>query len=215
MKVKIAPSLLSADFCCLGEEIKKVEKWADMLHIDVMDGHFVPNITIGPGVVKDIRKITSLPLDVHLMIENPENYIEKFAQAGADIITIHQESAKKPGELLKKIRGMGKKAGISIKPKTPVSAIKKFVNDADMVLVMTVEPGFGGQALIEGTPGKIKEVREIFDGDLEVDGGINRGTIRSVIEKGANVIVAGSAIFGAKDPGKEVQELRKIAHGKV
>ncbi|MFA5062643.1 MAG: ribulose-phosphate 3-epimerase [Candidatus Omnitrophota bacterium] len=211
MKIKIAPSILSADFSCLGEEIKKVEKaGADMLHIDVMDGHFVPNITIGPIVVKCIRKCTKLPLDVHLMIENPQKYIDTFIDAGSDMITVHIEtiSGLRLGIQKRKLKSKGVELGVSFNPATPVARIKPVLKYADFILVMSVNPGFGGQSFIPAAIPKIKELRAIFKGDISVDGGINELTAQSVVRAGANVLAAGSYVFGAKDKRKAIERIR-------
>lgn len=211
MKIKVAPSILSADFGCLGEEIKRVAAaGADMIHIDVMDGHFVPNITIGPVVVKDIRKITKLPLDVHLMIENPEKYVDAFVKAGSDMITLHVETVKK-AELIrqkKKLRAKGVKLGISLNPDTPLSRIKGLLRIVDFVLVMSVNPGFGGQGFIPSVLPKIKKLRSIFAGDISVDGGINDAVAKEVIAAGANILAAGSYIFAAKDQKSAIERIR-------
>jgi len=199
--VLVAPSILSADFSRLGEEIKEIEKaGADWVHIDVMDGHFVPNITIGPIVVSKIRKISNLFFDVHLMIENPEKYIESFSKAGADLITIHAEACEDKKTLIDKIKKLDCKAGISINPETSVDEIKDFIKDVDLILVMSVHPGFGGQSFISDVVPKIKEIRKIIDKTgkdiyLEVDGGINEKTAKIVKENGADVLVAGNYIF--------------------
>ena len=208
-KILIAPSILSADFSRLGEEIKDVEKsGADWIHVDIMDGHFVPNLTIGPVVVKAIRPVTKLPLDVHLMIENPEKYIESFAKAGADIITFHIESQDDPKEVIKLIRYFKKKVGVSIKPKTDIKTVEPILSMVDMVLVMTVEPGFAGQEFILDCLPKIENLRKIFKKDIQVDGGINESTAAEVRSSGANVIVAGTAVFGTKDYGEAIRNLR-------
>ncbi|MFA4981249.1 MAG: ribulose-phosphate 3-epimerase [Candidatus Omnitrophota bacterium] len=210
-KIMIAPSILSADFSKLGQEIRDVEKaGADWIHVDVMDGHFVPNITIGPVVVKSIRPMTKLPLDVHLMIDNPEKYIESFAKAGSDIITFHAEVEEKPKEIIKLIKYYKKKAGVSIRPKTDLESIKSILPMVDMVLIMTVEPGFAGQEFILDCLPKIEELRKLFKKDIEVDGGINESTAAEVITKGANVIVAGTAVFGSKDYSGAIRGLRGI-----
>lgn len=208
-KILIAPSMLSADFSKLGEEVKAAEAaGADWLHIDVMDGHFVPNITIGPLVVKDIRKITTLPLDVHLMISEPEKYIDQFVKAGSDIITFHIEACKDPKALISMIRSQGLRVGASIKPKTDLNLLDSVIRDLDMILVMTVEPGFGGQEFIKDTIPKIKRLKEYYKGDIEVDGGINGQNSRLVIEAGANILVAGTAVFAKGDYKKAIQELK-------
>jgi len=214
MKIKVAPSLLSADFGCLAEEVRKVEQaGADMLHIDVMDGHFVPNITIGPAVVKYIRKCTKLPLDVHLMIKNPQKYIDVFAAAGSDMLTVHIEtiSGAKLKALSSKLKSRGIKFGISLNPATAIAKIKPVLKYADLVLVMSVNPGFGGQSFIPSAVGKIKELRSLYQGDISVDGGINDLTARSVIRAGANILAAGSYIFGAKDKKKAIERIRNAA----
>ncbi len=208
-KILIAPSILSADFSRLGTEIVSAEKGgADWIHVDVMDGHFVPNLTIGPVVVKAIRLITELPLDVHLMIENPEKYIESFAKAGADIITFHIEAEDDPEEVIKRIRSFKKKVGVSIRPKTGIASIEPILSMVDIVLVMTVEPGFAGQEFIFDCLPKIEGLRKIFKKDIQVDGGINTSTAAKVRRCGANVIVAGTAVFGTKDYAEAIKNLR-------
>lgn len=208
-KVLIAPSILSADFSKLGQEIKDIEHaGADWIHIDVMDGHFVPNITIGPVVVKSIRPVTKLPLDVHLMIKNPEEYVESFAKAGSDIITFHIEAEENPKEIIKLIRYFKKKVGVSIRPKTDLKSIEPVLPMVDMVLIMTVEPGFGGQEFIFDCLPKIEELRKIFKKDIEIDGGINESTAAEVVKHGANILVAGTSIFGQKDYAKVIKRLR-------
>jgi ribulose-phosphate 3-epimerase len=208
-KILIAPSILSADFSELGEEIKDVEKaGADWIHVDVMDGHFVPNITIGPLIVRAIRPITRLPLDVHLMIKNPEEYIESFAKAGSDIITFHIEAEEDPKEIIRLIRYYKKKVGVSIRPKTELEAIAPILPMVDMVLVMTVEPGFAGQDFIFDCLSKIEELRKNFKKDIEVDGGINESTASEVIKSGANILVAGTSVFGTKDYAQAIKKLR-------
>jgi len=212
-KILVAPSLLSADFGCLGQEIRKVEAaGADLLHIDVMDGHFVPNITIGPVVVKYIRKVTKLPLDVHLMIENPGKYVDSFVSAGSDMITMHIETIgfigfKKQAMSLKK---KGIKVGISLNPATSLAKIKKVLPLVDFVLVMSVNPGFGGQAFIPAALGKIKKLREIFEGDIAVDGGINEDTALKAVRAGANVLAAGSYIFGSQNYKTAIERIRNV-----
>jgi len=211
MKVKVAPSILSADFSCLAKEIKKVElAGADMLHIDVMDGHFVPNITIGPVVVKYIRRVTRLPLDVHLMIENPERFIAAFVSAGSDMITLHIETVSKSKIKIQraKLNAKGVKLGLSLNPATPLVKIKDVLNLVDFVLVMSVNPGFGGQAFIPKALAKIKQLRSIYDGDIAVDGGINEKTAKQAVKAGANILAAGSYIFGAKDVKSAIERIR-------
>ncbi len=208
-KILIAPSILSADFSRLAEEIKAIEAGgADWVHIDVMDGVFVPNITIGPVVVRSIRPVTNLFLDAHLMIDDPGRYIDQFADAGSDMITFHIEACETPENTIKKIRAKGKKAGVSIKPGTGVSALDHVLDKVDMVLVMTVEPGFAGQSFMEDTMDKIKEIRGRFDGQIQVDGGITGETAPKAISAGADVLVAGTAVFGQEDYGKAIRELR-------
>jgi ribulose-phosphate 3-epimerase len=205
MMVKIAPSILSADFARLGEEITAVEKaGADYIHIDVMDGHFVPNITIGPLIVEAVRPVTKLPLDVHLMIENPDQYIEAFAKAGADYITVHVEACKHLHRTIHYIKSFGIKAGVVLNPATPVDSIQHVLADIDMVLLMSVNPGFGGQKFIPEVLPKIRKVKEMADLkgkeiEIEIDGGVNSETAKLCIEAGANVLVAGSAIYNQED----------------
>lgn len=206
MKIQIAPSILSADFGNLNEEMKSVESYADLFHVDVMDGHFVPNLTIGAPVVKCLK--SALPLSCHLMIENPENFVEQFAKAGAATITIHVEAAKDLKTIISQIKSYGVRAGVSIKPKTEVSAIESVINDVDEVLVMSVEPGFGGQEFMENSLEKIAALRKMRpDLDIAVDGGINDKTAKRVIEAGANILVSGSYIFGAPDRAAAIKSL--------
>ncbi len=206
--VKIAPSILSANFAFLQEEIDKVSN-ADYLHIDVMDGHFVPNITLGPVVIKNIK--TDLVKDVHLMIENPINFTEEFFRSGADIITVHYESCKNILETIDKIHSFGIKAGISIKPETKYEDIIDLIPSIDMILIMTVNPGFGGQKFIPEVLGKIKKLREMFpEIDIEVDGGINEETAKIAKESGANIFVSGSYIFNSESPRESIEKLRII-----
>ncbi len=209
MKTLIAPSILSADFSKLGEEIRAVEAaGADWIHVDVMDGHFVPNITIGPLVVRSVRPMTKMPLDVHLMIKDPQKYVEPFVKAGSDIITFHIEAEENPKEIIRLIKSYNKKVGVSIKPKTDLSSIKDILHMVDLVLVMTVEPGFGGQEFILDALPKIEELKKIFKKDIEVDGGINAMTARDAVKAGANVLVAGTAVFGQKDYTEAIKKLR-------
>lgn len=211
---KIAPSILSADFAKLGEEIKDVERGgADYIHVDVMDGHFVPNITIGPLIVDAIRPVTDLPLDVHLMIENPDLYIETFAKVGADIITVHQEAAVHLHRTIHLIKDHGVKAGVVINPATPVSAITEILPYCDMVLVMTVNPGFGGQSFIHEAIPKIKQLDELrqangYTYEIEIDGGVNVDTAKLCTDAGADVLVAGSAVFNHEDRHAAIKQIR-------
>lgn len=208
--LKIAPSVLAADFSDLASEIRRVEEaGCDLLHLDVMDGHFVPNITIGPFIVKAIRKITQLPLDTHLMIENPQNYVAEFAKAGSDHITIHAEACPNNlADVLKQIRALKVGCGVSLKPATGLDAIKPFLDQIDMVLLMTVNPGFGGQSFMREVLPKIEALRKIYSRDIEVDGGINKDTSKETIAAGANVLVAGTAIFGRPDTRQAIEDLK-------
>ncbi|PFG12926.1 ribulose-phosphate 3-epimerase [Bacillus sp. es.036] len=213
--IKIAPSILASDFARLGEEVKDVEAaGADYIHVDVMDGHFVPNITIGAPIVRALRPITSLPLDVHLMIENPDQYIEEFAEAGADILTVHAEACPHLHRTIQLIKSKGVKAGVVINPATPVDAIKHVIEDVDLVLLMTVNPGFGGQAFIDRVLSKITETKQLADSlgvspEIEVDGGVNAETARACIEAGATVLVAGSAIYSQSDRKAAIDQIRQ------
>ncbi len=213
---KIAPSILSADFSRLGEEILAVEDaGADLIHVDVMDGHFVPNITIGPPVVASIKKTARVPLDVHLMIDDPDRYIQSFADAGSDIITVHAEATAHLHRTVHLIREAGAKAGVSINPATPLVDIEQVIGDIDLLLIMTVNPGFGGQEFIESMLPKIREARDMIDRIspdilLEVDGGITLQNIGAVKEAGADIFVAGSSIFLSEDYGQTIKEMRAI-----
>lgn len=212
--VKIAPSILSADFSRLGEEVKAVEEaGADWIHVDVMDGKFVPNITIGPLVVESLRKVTKLPLDVHLMIENADQYIEDFANAGADIISVHAEACPHLHRTIESIKENGAKAGVVLNPATTLFALDEIIEQVDMVLLMSVNPGFGGQKFIGSVLSKIELLRNTLNEsgvelDLEVDGGVKPDNAASIKQAGANVLVAGSAIFGKEDYKKAIEELR-------
>lgn len=214
-RIKIAPSILAADFSCLGQQVREVVKaGADYIHVDVMDGHFVPNISIGIPVVVSLRKITRVPLDVHLMIEKPELYIGEFARAGADIITVHVEACNHLDGTVNAIKKLGLQAGVSLNPATPLSAVDEILPLLDLVLVMTVNPGFGGQAFITGMADKIARLRQILDNrrcraELEVDGGITAVTAPVAAKAGADVLVAGSAIFSSRQGiGAALKELR-------
>jgi ribulose-phosphate 3-epimerase len=212
--VKIAPSILSADFSKLGEEIIAVDQaGADYIHIDVMDGHFVPNITIGPLIVEAVRPVTKLPLDVHLMIENPDHYIEAFAKAGANFITVHVEACRHLHRTIQNIKSFGVKAGVVLNPATPVESIQHIIGDIDMVLLMSVNPGFGGQTFIPEVLSKIRKVKEMAEQkglsvEIEIDGGVNPETARQCIEAGATVLVAGSAVYNQKDYKQAISQLR-------
>ncbi len=215
--IKIAPSILSADFGRLADEVRAVAAaGADYVHVDVMDGHFVPNLTIGPMVVAAIRKATTLPLDVHLMIERPGDYIEAFAQAGADLIGVHEEACPHLHRVLQQIKHAGKRASVTLNPHTPWQHVRHVLGDVDQVLVMSVNPGFGGQAFIPSVLPKIRELREEVDRrgldvDIEIDGGIKVDNVADAVEAGANVIVAGSAVFESKDYAATIAALRKNA----
>ncbi len=214
MKTIIAPSILSADFAHIGDEILRMEKsGADWIHCDVMDGIFVPNITFGPKMIKDIRKLTDLTLDVHLMIVDPIRYVEQFASSGADYITVHVEATDKVDETLDKIKDLGCKCGAVISPETPVSALERYISKCDLALIMSVHPGFGGQKFIESSLGKVEELRKLIneinpDCILEIDGGITEENVGGVKRAGAQAIVAGSAIFGSKDPALSISRMK-------
>lgn len=214
MSVKVAPSILSADFAKLGEEVKSIsELGVDYIHLDVMDGHFVPNITFGPEVVKAVRPYSTLPFDVHLMIENVDQYIPLFAEAGADLITVHIEASRHLNRSLQLIKSLGKKAGVVLNPHTPVEHIKHVLYLCDLVLVMSVNPGFGGQQFISNVTEKISELKSIreaegYDYLIEVDGGINEKTARICEEAGADLLVAGSFIFKSSDRKEAIKQVR-------
>ncbi len=214
--IKISPSILSADFSILGDEIKSLEQaGADLIHIDVMDGHFVPNITMGPPIIKMVRKCTKLPFDVHLMISPVEKYIKAFADAGSDIITIHPEATDNLKRAVSTIKSLGKKAGVSLNPKTPISALMDVINDIDLILIMSVNPGFAGQSFMSEVLPKVTELRKMINEkklkiDIEIDGGINFETAPLAIKAGANILVSGTTIFSGslKD---NIQKLRNCA----
>ncbi len=215
--IKLAPSILSADFARLLEDVKKVEEvGCEYLHIDVMDGHFVPNITLGPGIVKSLKKDVNMVFDTHLMIENPDNYIKDFVDAGSDLIVVHQEACRHLHRTIQNIKSYNVKAGVALNPATPIETIKHVLEDVDMVLIMTVNPGFGGQSFIESTIEKIQELKKIIDEknlnvDIQVDGGIKPNNIDKVVKAGANIIVAGSAIFNSDDIAQTVKLMRENA----
>lgn len=214
--IKISPSILSADFSILGDEIKNLEKaGADLIHVDVMDGHFVPNITMGPPIIKAIRKCTKLPFDVHLMISPVEKYIKAFADAGSDIITLHPEATDNLKRAIQTIKSHGKKAGVSLNPKTPISTLMDVINDIDLILIMSVNPGFAGQSFMSEVLPKVSELRKMINDkklkiDIEIDGGINFETAPLAVKAGANILVSGTTIFSGslKD---NIQKLRNCA----
>lgn len=219
--IKIAPSILAADFAKLGQEVQEVEKaGADWIHIDVMDGHFVPNLTMGPIVVDALRPLTELPLDVHLMIENADRYIEDFAKAGADYITVHVEACPHLHRTIQLIRSFGVKPGVVLNPHTPIETIQHVLEDIDLVLFMTVNPGFGGQKFIHSVVPKVEALSQLINDkglsvEIQIDGGINEETIVPCAKAGANVFVAGSAIFGKQDRAQALQAIKKAGQGAI
>jgi len=219
--VQIAPSLLSADFARLGHAIALAERaGADLIHFDVMDGHFVPNITIGPPVLKSLARVSRLPIDVHLMIENPDRYVEAFAEAGAASITVHAEAAVHLHRTIHFVKSLGVKAGVALNPATPVAALEQIAGDVDYVLVMTVNPGFGGQTFIPRSESKVRSVRELLrregsSAPIEVDGGIDVHTAPRIVAAGADILVAGNAVFGSSDPERAIRDLRAAAEAAV
>jgi ribulose-phosphate 3-epimerase len=221
MSVRIAPSILSADFARLGDEVAAAERGgADLIHVDVMDGHFVPNITIGVPVVKSLKRIAKVPLDVHLMIENADRYLEAFAEAGAAMISVHVEALQHVHRTIQAIKALKVQAGVALNPGTPVEALIEIAGDVDYVLVMSVNPGFGGQTFIPRSESKLREVRALLDAagsqaPIEIDGGIDRHNIARVVAAGARMIVAGSAIFNTPDPERATRELKAAALGAV
>ena len=216
---KIAPSILSADFSRLGEEVQRIEDaGADFIHVDVMDGHFVPNITIGPFILEAVKKKTSLPLDVHLMIDHPEQYISEFADAGADIITVHVEACTHLHRTIQAIKEKGKMAGVSVNPATPLVLIEYVLNDIDLLVIMSVNPGFGGQKFIPSMLDKIKKARQMVDRigakvSIEVDGGVKLDNIGEVASAGADIFVSGSGVFGTMDYKKTIDEMKRMIAG--
>lgn len=216
MKKQIAPSILSADFSRLGEEIKAVEKaGADLIHVDVMDGHYVPNITIGPGVVSSLRKTTSLPFDVHLMIEDPDRYIDAFVDAGSNILTVHAEAVTHLHRTVQYIKAKGARAGVSLNPATPLVCIEEILPDIDLLLIMTVNPGFGGQKFISGMLPKIRKARELVQARglkvaIEVDGGVTAENIGILADAGADIFVAGAAVFGSPSYSETIRKMKGI-----
>jgi ribulose-phosphate 3-epimerase len=221
VNVRIAPSILSADFAKLGAEIAAVERGgADLIHVDVMDGHFVPNLTIGPPVVRSIKRIATVPLDVHLMIEEPDRYLDAFVEAGASMISVHVEVLPHLHRTIQAIKALGANAGVAINPSTPVVALEEIAADLDHVLVMSVNPGFGGQTFIPRSESKIRAIhallaREGSRAAIEVDGGVDRSNAARLVEAGATILVAGNAIFGTPDPERAAQELRAAALAKA
>ena len=214
---KLAPSILSADFARLGEQVQRVaQAGADYIHVDVMDGHFVPNITIGPLIVEALRPVTPLPLDVHLMIENPDRYIDAFVKAGADILTVHVEACVHLHRTVQAIKEKGIRAGVALNPHTPLVSVEEILPDVDLILIMSVNPGFGGQRLIPGALDKLRRTRELLADkelsqvEVEVDGGIKLDNIGRVAEAGAQIIVSGSGIFGAPDPAEMVRQMKQV-----
>ncbi len=219
--VQIAPSLLSADFARLGEAVAQAERGgADMIHVDVMDGHFVPNITMGPPILKSLARIARVPIDVHLMIENPDRFVEAFVEAGAGSITVHVEAVVHLHRVVHFIKGLGVRAGVALNPATPVTALEQIAGDVDYVLVMTVNPGFGGQTFIPRSESKVRAVRDLLrregsSAPIEVDGGIDVRTAPRIVAAGADILVAGNAVFGSPDPERAIRDLRAAAGAAV
>jgi ribulose-phosphate 3-epimerase len=222
VSVTIAPSILSADFAALGEAVAAVERGgADLIHVDVMDGHFVPNLTVGPAVVRSLKRVTRVPLDVHLMITDPDRYIGAFREAGASMMSVHVEALPHLHRTVQAIKALGARAGVVLNPSTPVMALEQIAGDVDFVLVMSVDPGFGGQTFIPHSESKVKDVRALLDrsgntvAPVEIDGGIDLATAARVAAAGARIIVAGSAIFHSQDPERATRELKAAANSAV
>ncbi len=221
MTVRLAPSILAADFAALGQQIAAVERGgADLIHVDVMDGHFVPNITVGPPVVRSLKRVTRVPLDVHLMISEPDRYIEAFAEAGAGMLSVHVEVTPHLHRTVSHIHSFGLKAGVVLNPATPVGTLEEIAADADYVLVMSVNPGFGGQTFIPRSESKVRSIRALLDrvgnpAPIEIDGGIDLDTVGRVVRAGAEILVAGSAIFHTPDPEAAARELKALARESV
>jgi len=219
--LQIAPSLLSADFAALGEAVARAERGgADLIHVDIMDGHFVPNLTMGPAVVKALKRVAHVPLDVHLMIEDPNRYAEAFVEAGAASLTVHVEAVVHLHRTVQLVKSLGVKAGVALNPATPISALEQIAGDIDYVLVMTVNPGFGGQTFIPRSTSKVRAVRELLrregsSAPIEVDGGIDVHTAPSIVAAGADILVAGNAVFGSRDPEGAIRALRAAAESAV
>lgn len=217
MSVRIAPSILSADFAALGQAVAAVERGgADLIHVDVMDGHFVPNITIGPPVVRSLQRVVEVPLDVHLMIDDPDRYLEAFAEAGAAMLSVHVEAATHLHRTLSRIRGLGVKAGAVLNPSTPVGSLEDIAGEVDFILIMSVNPGFGGQTFIARSLDKVRATRALLDragnsAPIEIDGGIDLGNIGQVVDAGVEIVVAGSAVFGSSEPEAAVRALKRAA----
>ena len=219
--LQIVPSLLSADFAALGDAVARAERGgADMIHVDIMDGHFVPNLTMGPPVVKSLKRVAHVPLDVHLMIEEPDRYAEAFVEAGASSLTVHVEAVVHLHRTVQLIKSLGVKAGVALNPATPVIALEQIAGDLDYVLVMTVNPGFGGQTFIPQSPSKVRAVRELLQrqgstAPIEVDGGIDVHTAPTIVAAGADILVAGNSVFGTRDPEGAIRALRAAAESAV
>jgi len=219
--LQIAPSLLSADFAALGDAVARAERGgADLIHVDIMDGHFVPNLTMGPAVVKSLKRVAHVPLDVHLMIEDPDRYAEAFVEAGAASLTVHVEAVAHLHRTVQLVKSLGVKAGVALNPATPIGALEQIAGDVDYVLVMTVNPGFGGQTFIPRSTSKVRAVRELLrregsSAPIEVDGGIDVHTAPSIVAAGADILVAGNAVFGTRDPEGAIRAIRAAAESAI